>query len=83
MFDWEKLKPKVIVELEKENVSLYDKIFKLEDENADLKKQISFSDLIIAEYEGRVLVLKAEVKELMSQFSNNAVQNRTEINNRP
>ena len=83
MFDWEKLKPKIIVELEKENVSLYDKIFKLEDENADFKKQISFSDLIIAEYEGTVFALKAEVKELMSQFSNNAVQNRTEINNRP
>lgn len=83
MLDWEKLKPKRIVELEKENVALYDKIFKLEDENTDLKKQLSYSDLIITEYEGRVLALKAEVKELMLKVSNNAMQNRTEINNCP
>lgn len=83
MLDWEKLKPKRIVELEKENVALYDKIFKLEDENTDLKKQLSYSDLIITEYEGRVLTLKAEVKELMLKVSNNTVQNSIEINNRP
>jgi len=53
MLDWEKLKPKRILELEKENAALYDKIFKLEDENADLKNQLSSSDLIIAEFEGR------------------------------
>ena len=83
MLDWEKLKPKFIVEIEKENVALYDKIFKLEDENADLKKQLSFSDLIIAEYEGRVLALKAEVKELMLKTSNHTAENSTEINNHP
>ena len=83
MLDWEKLKPKCIVELEKENASLYDTILKLEDENTDLKKQLSFSDLIISEYEGRVLALKAEVKELMLKVSNNAVQNSAEINNCP
>ena len=83
MLDWEKLKPKWIVELEKENASLYDTILKLEDENTDLKKQLSFSDLIISEYEGRVLALKAEVKELMLKVSNNAVQNSAEINNCP
>ena len=43
MLDWEKLEPK--------------RIQKLEKENADLRKQLSFSDLIIAEYEGRVLAL--------------------------
>jgi hypothetical protein len=79
--DWEKFKPKRILELEKENAALYDKIFKLEKEIEDLKFQLSSSDLIIAEYEGRVLALKAEVKELMLKVSNNAVQNSTEINN--
>ena len=81
MLDWEKLKPKIIVKLEKENSALYDKIIKLEDENTDLKNQLSFSDLIIAEYEGRVLALKEEVKELMLKVSSNVVQNSTEINN--
>ena len=83
MLDWEKLKPKRIVELENENNALYDKIIKLQDENADLKRELAFTDIIIAEYGGRVFALKAEVKELMLKVSNNTVQNRTEINNRP
>lgn len=65
MLDWEKLKPKRIVELEKENAALYDRIFKLEDENKELKDQLSSSDLIIEEFEGRVLALKSEIKELI------------------
>lgn len=65
MLDWEKFKPKRILELEKENAALYDKIFRLEDENKDLKNQLSSSDLIVAEYEGRVLALKAKIKELI------------------
>ena len=69
--------------MENENNALYDKIIKLQDENADLKRELAFTDLIIAEYEGRVLALKAEVKELTLKVGNNAVQNRTEINNRP
>ena len=62
MLDWEKFKPKRILELEKENAALYDKIFKLEKEIEDLKFQLSSSDLIISEYEGRVLALKRKLK---------------------
>lgn len=83
MLDWEKFKPKRILELEKENAALYDKIFKLEKEIEDLKFQLSSSDLIISEYEGRVLALKAEIKELISKTNINAVQNSIEINNCP
>lgn len=82
--DWEKLKPKRIIDLEKENTDLHNKIFKLEDEITDLKNQLSSSDLIISEYESGFNTLKAEVKELYSQqYNNSSLKNRTEINNCP
>lgn len=84
MIDLEKLKPKRIIDLEKENTYLNNKIFKLEDEITDLKKQLSFSDLIIAEYERKVNILKAEIKELYSQSCRSlSIESSTEINNRP
>jgi len=79
--EWELPKSKKVMELEKENQELYQQIFKLEKEVDDLNAALTFSDQIIAEFEGRVKFLKQERKELENRLK--PFQNQTEINNCP
>lgn len=69
--------------LKEENQKLYEKISILEKEIEDLKIQLSSSDLIVSEFEGKIEELKAENRELLAKISNNTSKNSTEINNRP
>lgn len=81
VLDWGKFKPKLISELEKKIAELHQEIDKSKAENAQLKQELSFSDVIIQEYEVRVRSLKLELKELYAQqYRNLTAKNSSEIN---